>query len=513
MTMIRQTRTIRSGIVICLAGFAFNLSSAFACGGGSIGAYHLSVSTYLYGLGVSQSRDLAVVAGGDKDERRVSLLDARTGALRSAITLTGALWGPGEFGPVSTLAVDDANARAYINTYDHITSSGPTVGYVNVIDTRHATLLNTVSSRLPISSRVSHHLWGMVGLPVAMTVDSRTGRLFVVNTTWPNEHPKGSVTVINGYTGSVVGEVFHDQAPNRVVVNDQTGLVYVVGQPTNNNGIADGSAYLGVLDGTSGQLLHRITLPYSVYDVAIAPRLGRLLLLGTNQFKTPSAVNYLTVVDTYHNALVDTVPLGPGSYTSMATDEAANRVFVSSTTIDTEGHAHTIIELRDARRGTLLHAVSLAGGSIQMVVDTVYQHVFVAMQRDSAGGTTAAGSVIMLDASSGAVLHTEDIGDNPVAATADSRAERLYVVVTGPRAADYPERPPQGNGSLVTLDLMTGHRVKTVSVGVNPTDIALTRETGRVLVLSRGGAVPDKQSRIKWAERFVSGMINIISST
>src|SRR2546423_15604044 len=106
---------------------------------------------------------------------------------------------------------------------------GPTRGYVNGIDRRHGTLL----SAAPAPSAA-----GPAGLPVSLTVDSRTGRLFVINSALPSPRPRGSMTIIDARTGSTVGEVLRGQEPEPygATTDPQTGQVFVVGQITDSRG-------------------------------------------------------------------------------------------------------------------------------------------------------------------------------------------------------------------------------------------------------------------------------------
>jgi hypothetical protein len=103
------------GGVMGLAGLAC-VAIPPASAHSSVTVRTISFSDLLVALGVDQAAGVAVVAGGDKARRRVSLLDARTGTPRFGVTLTGALWAPVEIGPASTVAIDEQNARAYVTT-------------------------------------------------------------------------------------------------------------------------------------------------------------------------------------------------------------------------------------------------------------------------------------------------------------------------------------------------------------------------------------------------------------
>ena len=48
---------------------------------------------------------------------------------------------------------------------------------------------------------------------------------------------------------------------------------------------------------------------------------------------------------------------------------------------------------------------------------------------------------------------------------------------------------------------------------MQPGDMALDEGSGRLLVLARGGAIPDRASAVKWAERLVPGSLTIVEQT
>jgi hypothetical protein len=278
MVARQQVRRMLLGGVMGLAALAF-VAIPPASARSSVTVRTISFSSPLVALGVDQAAGVAVVAGGDKARRRVSLLDARTGAPRFGVTLPGVLWTPVEIGPASSLAIDEQHARAYMTTYAHIGRYGPTRGYVNVIDTQHGTLLNTVPSP-PAGGTGKSHLPGRPGLPVFLTVDSHTGRLFVINSNLPSPRPTGSMTIIDACTGSPVGEVLRSQEPQpyATTTDPQTGQVFVVVQPSESKGAARAPAYLRQLDGTDGHILRTISLPHSGDEVALASHLDRLIL-------------------------------------------------------------------------------------------------------------------------------------------------------------------------------------------------------------------------------------------
>jgi DNA-binding beta-propeller fold protein YncE len=510
MVARRQVRRMLLGGVLGLVGLAcVAIPPAFARS--SVTVRTISFSAPLVALGVDQAAGVAVVAGGDKARRRVSLLDARTGAPRFGLTLTGVLWAPVEIGPASTLAIDEQNARAYVTTYAHIGRYGPTRGYVNVIDTQRGTLLIAVASP-PASATGKSHLPGRPGLPVALTVDSRTGRLFVINSNLPSPRPTGSMTIIDARTGSTVGEVLRGQGPEpyAATTDPQTGHVFVVGQITDSRGAARAPAYLRLLDGSDGHILRTIALPHGGDEVALASHRARLILLGVPN--TAGEVDYVTTVDTHNGTIVRAVPLASAPYATMAIDEAADRAFVAYSSGERDGGDYrAAVAVLDIRRGALRRIVPLWGLPTRIVVDTARAHVFVELQHaDGTRTNNAPATIAMLDARSGAVLHTAVVGRNAGPVVVDGRAGRLFVAAAGPRATDYPFWPPEGNGNLSVLDTATGKVLARLPLGVDPTDIELAGQPGHVVVLSRGGYIPNRRSRQRWATHAAPGTVSLI---
>src|SRR2546423_1525005 len=361
MVARQQVRRVLLGGVMGLAGLAFAAIPP-ASARSSVTGRTISFGAPLVALGVDQAAGLAVVAGGDKARRRVSLLDARTGAPRFGVTLTGVLWAPVEIGPASSLAIDERNARTYVTTYAHIGRYGPTRGYVNVIDTQHGTLLNAVAA--PSAGGTGKcHLPGPAGLPVSLTVDSRTGRLFVINSALPSPRPRGSMTIIDARTGSPVGEVPRGQEPEpyATTTDPQTGHVFVVGQPSASRGAARAPASLRLLDGTDGHILRTISLPHGGNELAMASHLARLILIGVPNRAFDA--DYVTTVDTHNGTIVRAVPLASAPDAGMALDEAADRTFVTYSTGERDGSGdyHAAVAVLDIRRGALRRIVPLRG--------------------------------------------------------------------------------------------------------------------------------------------------------
>lgn len=115
-----------------------------------------------------------------------------------------------------------------------------------------------------------------------------------------------------------------------------------------------------------------------------------------------------------------------------------------------------------------------AGQDGAVVADARLNRVFVLNQGD--------GSVSILDARSGAVLHTAPVGQSPGALALDDRTDRLFVVN---RATDSNGVLPIERGSVSVLDARNGALLRTVAVGWDPIDVAVDEQRGDVLVVNR----------------------------
>src|SRR5262249_10653831 len=112
------------------------------------------------------------------------------------------------------------------------------------------------------------------------------------------------------------------------------------------------------------------------------------------------------------------------------------------------------------------------------------------------------GTVSVLDARSGALLRTIPVGPgpagwNPGPLAVDERTGRVFVAMKGvfvPSRLD-PQAPPlfTGAGTLDVLDATSGDVLSTVRLGVAPVSVTLDTRTGRAVVVDAGGTrrLPD----------------------
>ncbi len=134
-----------------------------------------------------------------------------------------------------------------------------------------------------------------------------------------------------------------------------------------------------------------------------------------------------------------------------------------------------------------------------VAVDARDHRVFVADQGRLTGDRTlpiGPGSVAMVDERTGAVLHTVQVSQAPVALAVDAPTRRVFVLCTGhiDTVAGFVSR----GGSLSVLDAMTGAVVRTLSVGPVP------------LHVSGSGAVPTARQSL--VVDSTSGLVYVATS-
>jgi YVTN family beta-propeller protein len=103
--------------------------------------------------------------------------------------------------------------------------------------------------------------------PVAMAVDARTARAFVVS-----NMPEGLVSILDAASGMVRRTRPVGAHPMAVAVDARHGRVFVVNR---------GSGDVSILDSRDGRLLRTVRVGATPIDVAVAETTGRAFVTGT----------------------------------------------------------------------------------------------------------------------------------------------------------------------------------------------------------------------------------------
>ncbi len=209
----------------------------------------------------------------------------------------------------------------------------------------------------------------------------------------------------------------------------------------------------------------------------------------------------VSVIDTVTARVLATHPLSPlapyvvpGPH-SIAVDEQTNRVFVLTTRgFDAQAPvtATSVVNVLDATSGALLRAVPLTGAALAVATAPRAGRVFVLTAEaafDFHG--LGMGRVAVLDARTGAVQGSVDVGQTPVDLAVDGSAGRLFVPVRGPLGPltdrrSVPYEGPLGPGSVSVLDTVSATMLATTTVGLAPSALTVDARSGRVFVLNEG---------------------------
>ena len=385
-----------------------------------------------------------------------------------------------------SIALDTHAGRAFVPTW----VIGSAVGYLNVFDTTHNTLLQAVPVSIPF------------GTPA---VDERRGHVFV-----PVNAANGTVVeMLDARNGRLLhtASIGFDAGPT---IDNRDGHVFVLqsgvyacpGVPMCSNGTAS----VDVLDAPNGRPLRRFTIPVQGYngEITADESQRRLILIRRNSVYNTAMIG---ILDTTTGRLIRqvAVPLPVGSYwLSPIVDAAASRVYVA---ID---HAANGLPLNtsnlyvlDLRSGTVVRRLTVGRILGDMAADEHLGRVYttsygatapLAIQRPGSSMAmevpAGTGAVRVLDARTGTLLQTVPIRSAANIAV-DGRRGRLFVVSAGPVVAGPANTSGlyAGPGTVSVLDERNGQLLGTATVGVNPGTIAVDERTGQAYIVDNGGLV------------------------
>jgi DNA-binding beta-propeller fold protein YncE len=302
------------------------------------------------------------------------------------------------------VAVDPRTRRVFIANDGH---KGGT-GSVSVLDEASGAVLRSVAAGQN---------------PTAVTVDESTARVFVIK--------NDGVGVLDARTGTLLRTVpVSIISSPTVTIDERRGRAFVasayfnmLGQPI------PGVNLVSVLDATSGALLRRIPVLHGPIAVAVDDRSGRVF--SANLDGTAS------MLDPGTGAVVRTVSRAPAAIgNAVAVDSQTGRVFVSDYNPDGP-HGH--VSVLDAGSGALLQTIAVGNEPYAVAVAERTGHVFI----------LSASGVSMLDARSGRVLHSIKLVANSV--VVDERTNRVFV--------------SDANGMVDLIDARSGAIVHTPAIG------------------------------------------------
>jgi len=236
--------------------------------------------------------------------------------------------------------------------------------------------------------------------PVALAVNSSTGRIYVANAASDN------LSVIDGASSTVIATIPVGSAPHGVAVDPRANRVYVANS---------GSNELTVIDGGSNKAIATLPVGKEPWDLAADPNTGRVFV-GNRGDGTVS------VIDGRYNLRIGIVSVGDLP-TAVAVDPDAGRVYVVSS-------GSGDLSVIDGVSTLLIDTVPLTGGSSgkagDVAVDSGSNRMYVATAAAEAGDA-AGGTIEVIDASNHALIGSIAIPGSAEALAVDPASGRIYV--------------------------------------------------------------------------------------
>lgn len=169
------------------------------------------------------------------------------------------------------------------------------------------------------------------------------------------------------------------------------------------------------------------TIGPNPYAMVVDSRRGHVFTLSSGHGWQHGSVSMLDAATglPLHRSIIGVRPV------AAALDEPTERLFVAKAgPVDGQGNAINAgsISLLDARTGRVLRTVRLPGQAYAVAVEERRGHVFVITASLAMRGgavTIRGGMVTMLDAHSGAVVHSSLVGKNPWAVVVHDQTVRL----------------------------------------------------------------------------------------
>lgn len=384
------------------------------------------------------------------------------------------------------------------------------VGFVALLGVVALHLANDTSAR-PVLAILS---LGQFFGPQSVVINTAQSRLFAV-TSIQRQPPRGSplhsgVMIVDTRTGRVLRTITTGITPSNLVLDPKNGRIVASAQ------IGETIGDIQLLDKWLGTSLGRVTFGTVPTAIAVDGRREHAFIVGGGEngfdgIHSYTVPNRVVTVDLRTMRVVHTVPISP-SPSNIAVEEASGRVIITAA----DG-----LHVLDAATGTPLR--TMMGLQSVLGVDH-YTHRFVVVD--------SAGNVRLLNAMTGRVNGVVSVGGmrlSPSNVAVDERNGRVILVtpgaINGLRLAATPGqlrvldgvtgRVLQSNAvgaytravavwpgyaflaaynrttSIDVFDLQKGRVVRTMDVGLYPTEVEADEHTKRVFVL---GSLPLKAS-------------------
>jgi len=378
-----------------------------------------------------------IAVGRADGSGRLYVLDARMGAILHAVAMRANSHGHVHDQPIA-LAVDGRTDRVFV------LRRGTTVGSLSTVDARNGYVLATTATLLdPIGLAVddirgqvfvansgladrSGHItmypatgtgtWQTLAVPkgtMAVAVDKRTHRIVVARLALKGATASTAVTVYNTSGGRILPTMTITGSPawRALTVDEATGHAFVL---TVANGLTN-AGQVSMFDTHSGRLVGAVLLNSLPEAAALDGRTGRVFV---------TTIGPARQVPTFN----------PSSLAALAPTMTRYRgIPVPGPTLTLVPYGQGNVYILDSRSGVVVKIVTVGVAPQDVAVGSSSGRVFVAnigpVDRD--GYFAGQGSVSVLDARSGDLLHTVPVGVGAAMLTVDERTQRLFVANYG----------------------------------------------------------------------------------
>jgi YVTN family beta-propeller protein len=388
---------------------------------------------------------------------------------------------------------------------------------------------------------------------MGVAVDARAGRL-LVTTSAHRFDIDSTVEVLDARTGRLVHSVDigqDDQWGNLVTPDETTAQSVIVTSPTTDPAFAQlidtrtglpvraidlglgssgitgpfavdertgrafttGGQVVTVLDLRRGQVERTLPIGHASFgsnSAVVAPRLRSVYFLSTIGAGNLTQVRIVDADRLQIRRMTRIALTKSPAWTrsTIAVDAARLRLFVLAGSVPPPAAPLGFIappgtvSMLDARTGALLHTAVVGRVPDDIVVDSKTGRAFVT--------TTVDNSVSILDTATGALRRTVQVGSKPTALAVDVRRGHVFVANTGCGPMLYHDCGmgvpfTHSGGSVSELDAVDGTVIRTIAVANGPIDVALDEGAGRAYVASLGGVALQPQDRWSWLRRWLPG--------
>ncbi|MBI4522602.1 MAG: beta-propeller fold lactonase family protein [Deltaproteobacteria bacterium] len=268
-----------------------------------------------------------------------------------------------------------------------------------------------------------------------------------------------SVTIIDRSIDRVIDVIEVGVRPKGIVVSPDSSRAFIVNS---------GSHSLTILDLRDQKILHTANLEIGANpsDVAIHPE-GRTLYIAN------TALNSVSVVDSASFQTIDLIPVGQRP-ASLALDPGGTTLLVANSGDNT-------VSVIDTRRNRISTTVPVEFQPVWVAVDSSGTRALVAHLRSL--------RLVMISLSSLQVERKVNVGI-AAAAVPDGNSPRVFIALPTQNRLSY-------------FDLNIDGEIGSVTVGREPSSLALDRDRGKVYVVDRGSdsiTVVERDTRRKRTE-------------